>query len=510
METNSQLLKPGQKPLWVPQAGSQTLFLRSTPVFEVLYEGTRGPGKTDALLMDFHNDCGKGHGANWKGILFRQTYPQLQDVITKSKKWFNQLAPAERPVYNASEHFWRWPDGEMLLLRQFNKVDDYWNYHGHEYPWIGWEELCNWATDEGYKRMMSCCRSSTRGVPKRVRSTTNPYGPGHNWVKFRWRLPESRGRIIKDSYDEDGKLEPPRMAIHGYLQENKILLTNDPGYIDRIRASARNEAERAAWLLGSWDIVAGGMFDDMWKPPIHVLKPFSIPRSWRLDRSFDWGSSKPFSVGWWAESDGTDVTLADGRVMSTVKGDLFRIAEWYGSTGKPNEGLKMLATDVTKGIIERELKWGYRRGDRSLVNPGVADSAIYNVEDGKSIAGNMAKKVRLEDGREYKGVAWLKADKRPGSRKTGWEEMRIRLANSIPPRMKDREGNWVNLPREEPGLFIFETCRHWLRTVPVLPRDEKDQDDVDTDAEDHAADETRYRVRAATKRTGTGKTTGNW
>lgn len=90
---------------WIPQVGSQTAFL-ACPFFEVLYEGTRGPGKTDALLMDFAKDCNKGHGAAWKGILFRQTYKQLTDVISKSKKWFMQLSP--RPVFNASEHFWTW------------------------------------------------------------------------------------------------------------------------------------------------------------------------------------------------------------------------------------------------------------------------------------------------------------------------------------------------------------------------------------------------------------------
>ena len=228
---------------WVPQAGSQTAFL-ACPYFEVLYEGTRGPGKTDALLMDFEKDCNKGHGAAWKGILFRQTYKQLTDVISKSKKWFLQLAI--RPVFNASEHFWTWPDGEQLLLRQFKRLDDYHNYHGHEYPWIGWEELTNWATPDGYLKMMSTCRTSTQGVPKRVRSTTNPYGPGHNWVKHRFQLPQKRNRPILDAVDDDGKPEPARMAIHGYIEENKILLSADPTYIQTIRASASNEAELAA------------------------------------------------------------------------------------------------------------------------------------------------------------------------------------------------------------------------------------------------------------------------
>lgn len=479
---------------WKPISKSQYKFL-TCPVFEVLYEGTRGPGKTDCLLMDFAQDTGMGYGPAWRGILFRQTYKQLTDVINKTRKWFPLIFPKAK--YNMAEHYWTWPDGEMLLLRQFQRESDYWNYHGHEYPWIGWEELCNWHEPAGYKRMMSTCRSTNRAVAKiaRVRSTTNPYGPGHNWIKHRFRLPAYRGHIIRDATDEEGHKEPARMAIHGHIWENSVLLDADPTYIEKLRASARNEAELKAWLYGSWDIVAGGMFDDVWHPKTHVVRPFDIPRSWRIDRSFDWGSSKPFSVGWWAESDGSDYIDAQGNVRSTVRGDLFRIAEYYGWNGKPNEGLKMLAVEIGKEIMEREARWNLL----GRVKPGPADRSIFDVENGMCIADDMAKPVRLADGREMPGPKFEPADKSPGSRKTGWEQMRKMLKQSKRPAVGIRE---------HPGLFIFSNCDNFIRTVPVLPRDEKDMDDVDSEAEDHIADETRYRVRHLTNKSGSGKTTG--
>jgi hypothetical protein len=491
----------GKQVGWAPQPGSQQAFM-SCPLFEVLYEGTRGPGKTDALLQDFAQHCGRGFGPAWKGILFRQTYPQLQDVISKSKKWFNTIFVGAK--YNEAEHFWRWPTGEMLLFRQFQRDDDYWNYHGHEYPWIGWEELCNWATPVGFKRMMSCCRSSVPGVPKKLRATTNPYGPGHNWVKNRYRLPAWRGIVITDAKDDDGRPEPARIAIHGNIRENQVLLQADPEYIGRIRASARNKAELEAWLNGSWDIVAGGMFDDVWEPKVHVLPAFQIPHSWRIDRSFDYGSSKPFSVGWWAESDGSDVQLPSGKVMSTTRGDLFRIAEWYGSNGKPNEGLRMMAGDIARGIVEKELRMGLF----GRVKAGVADSSIFDVENGHGIAQDMQQPVRLEDGKTYPGVMWLPADKRPGSRKQGWEAMRKMLKDAKRPMLKTRDGKEVPGPRERPGLFVFSNCDHFQRTVPVLPRSDKDQDDVNSDAEDHIADEVRYRVRFSQSRPKAGRSIG--
>src|SRR6266404_559318 len=118
--------------IWAPQPGSQQLFLKCT-VEEVLYEGNRGPGKTDAALMDFCQDVNVGWGADWVGILFRKTYPELQDVIEKSRRWFKQFVPAAK--FNESKSQWEFPTGEMLYFRQFSKPSDYWKYHGHAYPW---------------------------------------------------------------------------------------------------------------------------------------------------------------------------------------------------------------------------------------------------------------------------------------------------------------------------------------------------------------------------------------
>ena len=107
-------LKVGGGVVWAPLPGSQRAFL-SSPVYEVLLEGTRGGGKTDALLMSFARFCGKGFGANWRGVLFRLTYPQLSDVVAKSRRWFFRMFPGIR--FNASNYCWTWPTGEQLFFR---------------------------------------------------------------------------------------------------------------------------------------------------------------------------------------------------------------------------------------------------------------------------------------------------------------------------------------------------------------------------------------------------------
>ena len=372
---------------WQPLPGSQTLAM-GCPCNLILYHGTRGPGKTDAQLMFFRRFVGIGYGAFWKGIIFDREYKNLDDLISKSKRWFPQFNDNARFLSSGKDLKWVWPTGEELLFRQIKKPDDYNNYHGHEYPYIGWNELTKYPTSELFDAMMSTNRSSFIPNPKKnlpdiplvVFSTTNPYGVGHNWVRRQFIDPAPPGEVIKiqkkvfnPQTQQKELITKTQVHLFGSYKENRFL---SPEYVLELE-SIKDLNKKKAWLWGDWDITSGGMFDDVWSSTHNVVEKFRLPLSWRLFRSFDWGSSKPFSVGWWAESDGTDCLMPDGQWKSTVRGDLFRIAEWYGWTGAPNVGLRMLATQITKGIIERELKMGiYGR-----VKPGPADSAINTEEN---------------------------------------------------------------------------------------------------------------------------------
>ena len=223
---------------WEPLPGSQCIFL-DCGVPEVLYEGNRGPGKTDALLMDFAQDVGKGWGVDWTGILFRKTYPDLQDVIAKSRRWFSVAYPDAR--FNATEATWEWPTGERLRFRQFAKASDYWKYHGHSYSWIAWEELCTYPDDACYKSMFSCLRSSRPGMPRKVRATCNPYGPGHNWVKARWQLPVPPGGSWVRSFVRRVTTPPAWRA-----SRSTVISTRTSSCCGRSRATRTQSAPRRA------------------------------------------------------------------------------------------------------------------------------------------------------------------------------------------------------------------------------------------------------------------------
>lgn len=455
---------------FMPLPGSQVLFLEC-PIFECLYEGTRGPGKTLLLLMDFAKEVGKGYGKAWRGILFRKSFGDLDDVVRKIEEWFPLIFGKDnfRFLKSKSEYMCIWPDGEALLLRHMRNADDYDEYHGHEYPWIGWEELTQWEDDLAFNLMMSCCRPPRPGIPCRIRATTNPYGPGHNWVKKRYKLPDFRGKVIRIP----GQM--PRVAIHGALKENFILLTGAPEYETQIRNAARNPAQAEAWLYGDWNVTAGGMFDDLWNPKIHILPSFEIeqvPRSWTITRAYDHGQSKPFALGWWLESSGEPITV-QGRLIGRLRGDLILFAEWYGTTGEDNTGLIMSSSDIGEGIRDREQDM--RMHNRVI--PGPADHEIWNNKpDNRGRA--------PVDDMNDKGIYFERADKSSGSRKRGWEVIRQFLKGAIP----KQDGM-----REEPGMFICDRCRWWIELVPVLSRNEKDMDEISDNLEDHHADQTRYR-----------------
>lgn len=509
--------------IWEPQPGSQTL-ATSCPCNHILMEGTRGGGKTDNQIMFFRRFVGIGYGAFWRGVIFDREYKNLDDLIVKSKRWFSQFGDGAKFLKGGGDYKWVWPTGEELLFRQMKTEDDYWKYHGQEFPFIGWNELTKQPNSNLYDMMMSCNRSSflpkehtprdkliynedkmpvggwLPEIPLVVFSTTNPYGVGHNWVKLRFIDPAPPGQVVRMTAEvfnprtqKREEITKTQVRLFSSYKENRFL---SPEYVLELE-SITDPNKRAAWLWGDWDITSGGMFDDVWSPVHNVVAPFKIPNEWRIFRTFDWGSSKPFSVGWWAESDGCDVDLADGSVMSTVPGDLFRIDELYGWNGVPNEGVRKLATQVAKDIVVKEM----RARIHSRVKPGPADGSIWDDVNGNCIARDMGKKVRI-DGQLHKGVSWIRADKSAGSRKGGWEMCRIGIFNAQP--------NDDGTPRENPGIFVFDTCKQFLRTIPSLPRDDVDMDDVDTDSEDHIADEFRYCVLGTGTRFSSGTTTGHY
>lgn len=484
--------KPSPRVIWSPHPGSQTLVL-ACPADHILYEGSRGPGKTDAQLMFFRKYVGLGYGAYWRGIIFDREYKNLDDLISKALRWFPQFADQARFLRSKGDYKWIWPTGEELLFRQIKHRDDYWNFHGQEFTYIGWNELCKFPSSEHYDALMSCNRSSflpkehspdlknpLPRIPLVVFSTANPYGPGHSWVKKKFIDPAPPGKIIWTETEvfnpQTGQREIMRKSqvrIFGSYRENRYL---DPSYVAELE-KIRDKNKRKAWLQGDWNIVAGGAIDDLWEETVHVIPRFKIPMSWRLDRAFDWGSSKPFSVGWWALASGEEARLPDGRLFSPVKNSLIRFHEFYGANpSETNVGLYMSSKNIAKGIRDIEDILFTGGWAKTKVAPGPADNAIFEFRHDRQETDSIA--MDMAEGSVY----WTTSNKSAGSRKNGLEIFRGRLENA--------------LTGEGEAIYFMNHCRCAIAQLPTLPRDPDEPDDVDTDAEDHLYDELRYRCLA--------------
>ncbi len=487
---------------WEAIPGSQSLAV-TCPCNEILYDGSRGPGKTDAQLMRFRSLVGMGYGEHLRGVIFDREYKGLDDIIAKSEKHFYNFGDGARFKRSKSDYCWVWPTGEVLYFRQIKREIDYQKVHGQELPYIGINELTKYPNRKIYDLLKSCNRSGflpevhtpknkdgsyatpngkpLPDLPLQMFCTTNPWGPGHSWVKEEFVDCGEPGQVIRRKTNvfnprtkQREEIIRTKVRIFGTYKENIYLA---PEYI----ASLENETDperRKAWLLGDWNIRAGGMFNDIYKESVHIISDFSIPKGWYIDRAFDWGSSHPFSVGWYAVANGEAVTLNDGTKFAPRRGSLIRFAEWYGSTGSVNDGLRLSGPEIAAGIMEREMKMLKRKIINNIPNDGPADGQIFQVtqSDVATIGSKMAEE----------GIGWNPADKSAGSRINGWQLIRDMLTNAV--------------KGEGPGLYFTSSCKYARKFIPDTPRDEENPDDVDTETEDHLQDELRYRVLDASRK----------
>lgn len=514
----SALLSIEPKVIWEAIPGSSQELALDSRCHHTLYHGARGPGKTVTQLMRFKRRVGWGYGPFWRGVIFDREFKHLADLVAQSKRFFYAFEDGADFLSSASEYKWVWPTGEELLFRHIKKIEEYENYHGHEYPYVGWNELTKYATPDIYQKMMSVNRSSfvpklhtpmrrildakrnSQGVyevyatedelplpeiPLEVFSTTNPSGPGHNWVKRLFISCAAPGEIVKREVEvfnpktqQDEKIVKTQVAIFGSWRENTYL---PPEYIAELE-SISDPNLRRAWLYGDWNVTAGGALDDLFDSKIHVLPTFKVPKNWRIDRSFDWGSTEPFHVAWWAEANGEEMILPDGKLFCPVAGSLIMVAEWYGSKEiGTNKGLKMSAADVAKGIRDREIGWMQTGLFKTQPKAGPADNQISNVND--------VSVETIESVMSKLGIKWTKSDKSPGSNAVGLQAVRDRLESAV--------------RGEGKAIYFTRNCPATLELLPPIPRDDKKQDEVDKDYEKHVFDTTKYRVLAGNNRAAT-------
>jgi len=446
---------------WAPQRGPQHTALHC-PYDEIFFGGARGGGKSDAALGRAGFRAGL-YGKHYNGVIFRIELPQADDLIERAQELYGDVAR-----YNQQRMAFRFANGARIRFRPLKTVADAAKYQGQNLTDALIEEVGNYPFPDPILRLFGALRSSG-GVPTSLFMTGNPGGPGQQWVAERYVFPAPGGLVPLVRRFEG--VTHRAIYIPSRLTDNQILMRADPRYIAKLHLVG-SAALVKAWLEGDWGAIEGAFFD-VWNAGRHVTPPQELPAHWMKFRSVDWGSARPFSVGWWAVAS-EPLRLRNGCTLP--RGGMIRYREWYGKKSA-NVGLKMTAEEVARGIKARTPE-----GEKIAYT--VVDPAMFSEDGGPSLA------ERFGD----EGVPCVRADNkrtRGAGAMGGWDQLRARMKGHAD---------------DEPGIVTFDTNADSIRTLPVLQHDPVNAEDLDTDGEDHAADEWRYaamsRPWAATPRRG--------
>lgn len=397
---------------------------------------------SDALLGDFAR--GLGQGSMWRGVYFRRFFPDMDDIIHRSMEIFGPVFGEK--CYSASRHQWNFPGGEVLMFRAIEKDIDTYKFQGQQFSWVGFDELTQWASPFPYTYLFTRLRSA-KGAKVRMRAASNPGGPGHGWVKARFidQVPPGVGnKVLTKSGDSYW-----RVFIPARLSDNKILTKNDPGYADRIYELTDPVLARAL-AEGDWNMIADAALPE-WDPAIHVIDPAPIPTDKPIWRSMDWGFIKPYACGWLFPDNDGNVILAN---------------ELYGWSGQPNVG-----TQEPPGEVRKKIE-SFESLHEIYVPMGLLDGQCW----------------------DHHGHATMIADEL-GGRALGWKAWPKGQHSRV--QQKQILHQFLAVVNGKSRLKVMRNCRHTIRTLPILPRDKHNLEDVDTNSEDHCYDMLRA---ALTKR----------
>lgn len=411
------------------------------------YGGARGGGKSWFVRTKAKLIALKYPGI--KILIVRRTYKELLN------NHINFLIPELNGIakYNKSDKVFTFRNGSTINFGYCNNDADLLQYQGAEYDIIFLDEATQ-LSEYQMKNIVACLRG-VNGFPKRIYYTCNPGGQGHQYIK----------RIFIDKVYEEGENPEDYTFIQALVTDNKVLMETQPDYIKQLEALPPKLRE--AWMNGRWDVFEGAYFEEFRATPdpqkcheagiskeeaiqerrwTHVIKPFDIPKDWKIYRSYDWGYGKPFSVGWWA------VDYDDTA---------YRILELYGCTGTPNEGVHWSNKVQMDKIAEIEREHPWLKGKQIL---GVADPSIWDGSKGISAA----------EEADNHGI-WF--EKGINDRIAGWMQVRERL--------RFDENGFAK-------MYFFENCKAIIRCMPLMMYDEHKPEDLNTDLEDHSLDDCRY------------------
>ena len=427
----------------------------TVPANEILYGGAAGGGKSHLMRIDAIYWCQQVPGL--QAYIFRRNYGDLRlnhmEGPTSFPELLAPLIKAGKCEIVAEEI--RFDNGSKIHLCHLQYTKSLQKYQGAEIHWLGIDELTHFE-EKQYRYLRGRVRLGGLKVPDalkhrlpRIVCGTNPGGIGHNWVK-RCFIKLGPMRVVQMPKKE-GNMR--RVFIPARLEDNPALMANDPDYESRLEALGDPLLVRAM-REGDWDVVAGAMFGEAWRKSRHVCKPFPIPVDWKVWRGADDGYAAPAACYWLAENPNT--------------GTIYVVDELY-KTG-------MLPHDYAQRVLEKDGNLEREENGEAVLNTerldGLMDAAAF-ANTGQSDTPRGPQIVKA-------GAKFRPVEKWPGSRVHRVQDFHRRLGTN------ERD------PDKGPGIVFFDRCRNAIETIPTLPRDPNNIEDVDTDGDDHAFDGVTY------------------
>ena len=464
--------KPPKLPTyWAPQEGPQTRAATS-PIDETLYGGTRGGGKSDCAIGRQIRGSVK-YGYRWNGIMFRRKYKELRELKRRFDELIIKGMPATRRggdnQSNIIEFHTGPAKGAIITLTACENISSVDDWIGHQFTEITIDEAPQIPFIGLMIDKLKGSLRSPHGVPGHIFLTGNPGGPGASALKMMYIDPAPTGvvqRVIDTDPVTREEFTTTRVYIHSTLDDNKILVENDPSYKRRLY-SIQDPTLRAAWTEGRWDIYIGQAFH--FNPQHHVIQQpnevWPIPPNVPIYMTFDYGFGAPFSFGWWWVDD---------------QNRIYRFGEWYGWDGKvPNKGLRLTDPDIARGIYEHEKRLGIlgrriiRLSGRDCFNkkPNYmgGGQGPSTSDEFRAFAARGDVMAQYNTPADYLNM-------NPGDIN---RELKIRQFR-----------NRLRIPDfGKPLIQIYESCREFIRTIPSLCLDEMNVEDLEDGQEDHIYDE---------------------
>lgn len=468
--------------IWKPHAVQSQFIELPDSIFEALYGGAAGGGKSELLIM-LPIIRGWHHHPKFHGILFRETFPQLEESIIPRADAYYKLAGAR---YNDTKHVWTFPEGAKIRASYLEKEQDAREHDTAEYHYAGFDELTAFR-EFVYKFITSRVRSTLPDIPAVVRSATNPGNRGHLWVRKRFIDPAPVGRSI--IYDRTSRTK--RIFIPAKLEDNPYLNETDPGYSFRLEILP--EAERRAKKDGDWYVFSGMVFEEWRHHPLgeeppeaqHVCEPFPIPTWWPRILGIDWGFTARTWAGWIAVApDSRAYLYREYTAQKTA------ISSWSADIRRASQD----ELDQLEAVVLDPSAW-HQRGDPKTVAQQFEEGSGLRVEkaDNDRIGGKMLM---------HEFLRWRQKPPRfvPPE---GYDEDKAQriLRNFGTVALDDYKAIFApqepetNLPR----LQVFRTCPVFIETIPVCTYEQKDgqvAEDVQEWDGDDPYDGGRYLIKA--------------